>query len=85
MGWNRIRIRRPHPLFAGVGPEDEFYFVHSYYPVPDDPACVLASSDYGIPFPSVIGFHNLAATQFHLEKSGRTGLRMLQNFCAWTP
>jgi glutamine amidotransferase len=53
--------------------------------VPDDPACVLAGSDYGIPFASVIGFRNLAATQFHLEKSGRPGLRMLQNFCAWTP
>ena len=85
MGWNRIRIRRQHPLFAGVRPEDEFYFVHSYYPVPDDPACVLASSDYGMPFASVIGYRNLAATQFHLEKSGRPGLRMLQNFCAWTP
>ena len=85
MGWNRIRIRRQHPLFAGVRPEDEFYFVHSYYPVPDNPACVLASSDYGMPFASVIGYRNLAATQFHLEKSGRPGLRMLQNFCAWTP
>jgi glutamine amidotransferase len=85
MGWNRIRTRRPHPLFAGLGPEDEFYFVHSYYPVPDDPACVLADSDYGISFASVIGYRNLAATQFHLEKSGRPGLRMLKNFCAWTP
>jgi glutamine amidotransferase len=85
MGWNRIRSSRPHPLFAGVGPEDEFYFVHSYYPVPDDPACVLATSDYGLSFASVIGYRNLAATQFHLEKSGRPGLRMLQNFCTWTP
>jgi glutamine amidotransferase len=85
MGWNRIRICRPHSLFAGLGPEDEFYFVHSYHPVPDDPACILACSDYGIPFASVIGYRNLAATQFHLEKSGRPGLRMLKNFCAWTP
>jgi len=85
MGWNRIRICRQHPLFAGLGPEDEFYFVHSYHPVPDDPACILACSDYGIPFASVIGYRNLAATQFHLEKSGRPGLRMLKNFCAWTP
>jgi glutamine amidotransferase len=85
MGWNRILVRRGHPLFAGLEPEDEFYFVHSYYPVPDDPACALACSDYGIPFASVIGYRNLAATQFHLEKSGRPGLRMLNNFCAWTP
>ena len=85
MGWNRIRICRPHPLFAGLGPEDEFYFVHSYHPVPGDPACILACSDYGIPFASVIGYRNLAAAQFHLEKSGRPGLRMLQNFCAWVP
>jgi glutamine amidotransferase len=85
MGWNRIRIGRSHPLFEGLGPEEEFYFVHSYYPVPEDPACVLAVSDYGIPFASVIGYRNLAATQFHLEKSGRPGLRMLENFCTWTP
>lgn len=85
MGWNGIRISRPHPLFAGVVPEDEFYFVHSYYPAPDDPSCVLATSDYGTVFASVIGYRNLAATQFHLEKSGRPGLRMLKNFCTWIP
>ncbi|MGE5258671.1 MAG: imidazole glycerol phosphate synthase subunit HisH [Hyphomicrobiales bacterium] len=85
MGWNGIRIGRSHPLFAGLEPEDEFYFVHSYYPMPDDPDCVLATSDYGIVFASVIGYRNLAATQFHLEKSGRPGLRMLKNFCTWIP
>jgi glutamine amidotransferase len=85
MGWNGIRICRSHPLFGGVGPEDQFYFVHSYYPVPDDPGCALATSDYGVMFASVVGCRNLAATQFHLEKSGRPGLRMLANFCAWIP
>ena len=85
MGWNTIRVSRPHPLFAGLRPEDEFYFVHSYYPVPDDPSCVLANSDYGIVFASVVGYRTMAATQFHLEKSGRPGLRMLKNFCDWTP
>jgi glutamine amidotransferase len=85
MGWNGIRINRAHPLFEGVQPEHEFYFVHSYYPVPDDPGCVLATSEYGIVFASVIGYRNLAATQFHLEKSGRPGLRMLKNFCTWIP
>jgi len=85
MGWNRIAPRRTHPLFAGLAPEDEFYFVHSYFPVPDDPGCVLAVSRYGSEFASMVGRRNLAATQFHLEKSGRPGLRMLRNFCTWLP
>ena len=85
MGWNRIRVCAPHPLTAGIDPQDEFYFVHSYYPVPDDAARVMATTDYGIRFASVLGWRNLAATQFHLEKSGRPGLRMLANFCTWNP
>jgi len=85
MGWNRIRVRIPHPLTAGIAPQDEFYFVHSYYPVPDEADRVMATTDYGIRFASVLGWRNLAATQFHLEKSGRPGLRMLANFCAWDP
>jgi glutamine amidotransferase len=85
MGWNRIRIRADHPFLAGIRAEDEFYFVHSYYPVPDDPGSVLATSDYGLGFASVIGRGHLVATQFHLEKSGRPGLRMLKNFCTWNP
>jgi glutamine amidotransferase len=84
MGWNRIQVTRPHPVFAGLSPDDEFYFVHSYYPVPD-PETVLATTDYGTTFASVIGRRNLVATQFHLEKSGRPGLRMLRNFCMWAP
>ncbi len=85
MGWNRVRVRLPHPLTAGIAAQDEFYFVHSYYPVPDEADRVLATTDYGIRFASVLGWRNLAATQFHLEKSGRPGLRMLANFCAWNP
>jgi glutamine amidotransferase len=85
MGWNRIRFRSDHPFLAGVDPEDEFYFVHSFYPVPDDPGAILATSDYGLSFTSVIGWGHLVATQFHLEKSGRPGLRMLKNFCTWNP
>ncbi len=81
MGWNRIDRRRDHPLFAGIGPEDEFYFVHSFYPLPEQPQQVLAVTEHGIRFASVIGHGNLVATQFHLEKSGRPGLRMLRNFC----
>jgi glutamine amidotransferase len=85
MGWNRLKPRRTHALLEGVGPEDEFYFVHSYYPVPDDGGTVVAATEYGLEFAAVIGYRNLVATQFHLEKSGRPGLRMLANFCRWRP
>jgi glutamine amidotransferase len=85
MGWNRIHVQRQHPLLSGLGPDDEFYFVHGYYPEPEDPGCILATTDYGIRFASLLGCRNLVSTQFHLEKSGRPGLRMLQNFCAWKP
>ncbi|MCU0559004.1 MAG: imidazole glycerol phosphate synthase subunit HisH [Desulfobacterales bacterium] len=81
MGWNRIHPRRQHPLFAGIGPRDEFYFVHGFFPQPERAADVLAVTEYGVEFASVIGYRNLVATQFHLEKSGRPGLRMLHNFC----
>lgn len=85
MGWNGIKIKRSHPLLSGVGADDEFYFVHSYYPEPEDNASVIAVTDYGISFASVVGLNNLFATQFHLEKSGRPGLKILDNFCKWTP
>lgn len=85
MGWNGIKIEKSHPLLAGVGADDEFYFVHSYYPEPQDNTSVIALTDYGISFASIIGFNNLFATQFHLEKSGRPGLKILDNFCKWKP
>jgi glutamine amidotransferase len=85
MGWNRIRRLKPHPILAGIGPQDEFYFVHSFYPSPEDPDHILATTTYGVNFASVIGSGNLVATQFHLEKSGRPGLTMLKNFCTWSP
>jgi glutamine amidotransferase len=85
MGWNGIRIEKSHPLLSGVGADDEFYFVHSYYPDPQDADTVIAVTDYGISFASIVGFNNLFATQFHLEKSGRPGLKILENFCRWTP
>ena len=85
MGWNGIRIQKAHPLLSGLGADDEFYFVHSYYPDPQDGDTVIATTDYGIPFASIVGLNNLFATQFHLEKSGRPGLKILDNFCKWTP
>ena len=85
MGWNGIHIEQSHPLLCGVGPDDEFYFVHSYYPDPQDPDTVIAITDYGVSFTSIVGLNNLFATQFHLEKSGPAGLKILDNFCKWTP
>jgi len=85
IGWNQVRFVRPHPLFAGIEDDSEFYFVNSYYPVPAEPEHVLATTEYGVTFTSVVGCRNLVATQFHLEKSGRVGLKMLDNFCRWQP
>ena len=85
MGWNGIRIEKPHPLLSDVRADDEFYFVHSYYPEPENFECVIAVTDYGHMFASILGFNNLFATQFHLEKSGPAGLKILDNFCKWTP
>jgi glutamine amidotransferase len=83
MGWNRVRVVRPHPVLAGMGESDEFYFVHSYYPLPSAKDDVLAECEYGIVFPAIIGRRNLIATQFHLEKSGSAGLCILKNFLSW--
>jgi len=84
MGWNQARIVRPHPLLAGIADDSDFYFVHSYYPAPADPAHVVCTTEYcGVSFASMIGRANLAATQFHPEKSGKTGLRLLANFAVW--
>ncbi len=85
IGWNRISVKQDHPVLSGVGPSDEFYFVHSYYPSPTASAHAVAETDYGISFASVIGFKNIIATQFHPEKSGRPGLSLLKNFCEWKP
>ena len=85
MGWNNIRIEQSHPLLSGLGADDEFYFVHSYYPDPQAADTVIAVTDYGISFASIVGTNNLFATQFHLEKSGRAGLKILDNFCKWKP
>lgn len=83
MGWNRVEVKRPHPVLAGLQAEDFFYFVHSFYPVPENPDHVLAETPYGIRFTSAMGFENLVATQFHPEKSGEPGLRLFKNFCKW--
>ncbi len=83
MGWNGVRVVRAHPLLDGVEDGDEFYFVHSYYPHPADAADVVAVSDYEKDFCCALGRGNLFATQFHPEKSGRFGLRVLKHFSRW--
>ena len=80
MGWNQVRILRPHPIFDGIDDGSYFYFVHSYYPQPQDPSVVIGETEYGVTFPSVVARDNIVATQFHPEKSGAAGLRMYENF-----
>ncbi len=80
MGWNQVRQVKAHPIFAGIPDNAFFYFVHSYYPRPDDPAVVVGETEYGVTFPSVVARDNVVATQFHPEKSGEAGLRMYANF-----
>lgn len=84
MGWNTVEFARPHPLFAGIEERSEFYFVHSYYPAPSDPAYIVGETAYAeVRFASAVGKANLFATQFHPERSGRVGLRLLENFSKW--
>lgn len=83
MGWNAVSVTQAHPLLAHLRPGDEFYFVHSYYPQPADLSQIYAVSDYGGEFPVAIGKDNLFAVQFHAEKSGPVGLKLLENFAAW--
>lgn len=83
MGWNQVNWLQPHPVFKNVPNGSEFYFVHSYYPVPADRAQIIGETEYGIVFASVIGCKNLVAAQFHPEKSGPVGLSILKNFASW--
>lgn len=83
MGWNAIEVVRDHAILKDVRPGDEVYFVHSYYPAPADEHTVFATCEYDVVFPAAIGYRNLFATQFHLEKSGEVGLHMLKNFTEW--
>ncbi|HON58873.1 MAG TPA: imidazole glycerol phosphate synthase subunit HisH [Smithella sp.] len=85
MGWNSVKMRCSHPVFENVPAGAEFYFVHSYYPSPADSGVIIGTTDYGISFCSVIAKDNIVAMQFHPEKSGRPGLQILKNFCAWRP
>lgn len=82
MGWNQLSLKKEHPVLEGLDGES-FYFVHSYYPEPDEPSDVLGTTDYGVEFCSAAGRENLAAVQFHPEKSSRAGLLLYANFLSW--
>ena len=82
MGWNRIQVVNPHPVVEGLPEGAMTYFVHSFYPVPDDPSWTVLTTDHGIEFTAAVGRGNLFASQFHPEKSGPVGLKMLANFVA---
>ena len=85
MGWNEVFQVRPHPLWRGIASGSRYYFVHSYYPAPRDPALTAATCVYGAPFTCAIARDNIFAVQFHPEKSQSAGLQLLSNFVNWRP
>jgi glutamine amidotransferase len=80
MGWNNVKISRRPPIFDGIQDDAFFYFVHSFYVVPDDNNIIATTTEYDITFTSMIWKDNIFATQFHPEKSQENGLRLLKNF-----
>ena len=82
VGWNRIRQRRQHGLFAGVEDGAFCYFVHSYYCEPENTDLMVGETEYGVKYASVVANENICGVQFHPEKSQHVGLQMLKNFCA---
>jgi glutamine amidotransferase len=88
MGWNTLEAHRPHPLLDGIplGPTGlHAYFVHSYHLQVEDPADLVADSDYGGSVTALVGRDNYAGTQFHPEKSQKLGLALIVNFLKWKP
>ena len=85
MGWNDLVITGRHPVLAGLSTGDHAYFVHSYHLVPADPSHRLAHVDYGQQVTAVVARDNMIGTQFHPEKSQKTGLTLIGNFLKWRP
>ncbi|CAN5703086.1 imidazole glycerol phosphate synthase subunit HisH [soil metagenome] len=82
IGWNELSLVRDHPILDGLDGE-AFYFVHSYYPEPDETQDLIGETDYGTRFCSAAGRENLVAVQFHPEKSSGAGLKLYENFLSW--
>lgn len=85
MGWSQVHQTHAHALWAGIPDQARFYYVHSYYVAPTDPALTAATSAYPFDFTGAIAQDNLFAVQFHPEKSAEAGLQLLKNFIHWKP
>jgi imidazole glycerol-phosphate synthase subunit HisH len=85
VGWNNLVTIQSHPLFKGVKPQVDFYFVHSYHCVPNNIEHIIANCDYGGEFASCVANENVVGMQFHPEKSQPSGMRLLENFAEWDP
>ena len=85
MGWNDLVVTGDHPVLDGVSTGDHAYFVHSYHMEVDETAHRLAHAEYGGAITAIVGRGTVVGTQFHPEKSQRTGLRLIANFLRWTP
>jgi glutamine amidotransferase len=85
IGWNQVAWQHPDPLVEGIADQSYFYFVHSYYALPNDPAEALGITEYGERFAAVVRHGNVWGVQFHPEKSQNAGLRLLKNFAALRP
>ena len=85
MGWNRVRQTLAHPLWQGIPSDSRFYFVHSYFVVPEEPGIIAGRTEYCSDFACAVARDNVFAVQFHPEKSGQAGLQLLTNFIAWQP
>lgn len=84
IGWNKVTFQQPeHPLVQGLV-NDYFYFVNAYYVVPTDTSITFGLATYGQPFCASVQHENIFATQFHVEKSGEAGLKILENFSKWS-
>jgi glutamine amidotransferase len=82
MGWNQVH-QKPHPLWNNIPQDSRFYFVHSYYAIPDDLSVVAGTTDYPDAFACALAQDNVFAVQFHPEKSQAVGLQLLTNFLHW--
>ena len=85
MGWNTLRIANQHPTLRDIFDGDHVYFIHSFQMVVSNPKQRLAYTDYGTDITAVVGKDNFLGFQFHPEKSGQTGLKMIENFLSWSP
>jgi len=85
MGWNTLNIENKHPVLKSIHNGDHVYFVHSFQMILKKPEQRLAHTDYGTDITAVVGKDNMVGLQFHPEKSGQTGLKIIENFLSWSP